>query len=1388
MPILPPRDDPEQVPADSFFVLDPLEPVTMPVVPPMQSTQEQQAYLIGELSALNTRTHDLLQTHPSLEAVYQQQLAAVFGDLPTPINPNQIFYTRYRVQEQGAHQWLSSEPLGALLKRLREPGAEAYLTEETGAFYREARTLEPHKRLSATLPAATLVNALEVAFTLKLNEFWKGRKHHQPNAEQRLIALRRQVLAHQLALRTVDGTLSAAARALADNLLKYPTAATREEIFPAHQLPRAYRLTLADGSVFAAAFIMNVAAGPTLAGSVVLYSPGEGFEEFENLRSLNDTLAARLRGNEPAGELLASALPAAARAGLNGSCVLSSAPPLIETDVIADSVHSLRIRQYFNTRAALREETLPVTGELDRAADLTPQLDLSTALAARNLKLVAPREPAWLKAASPNDQRQYRQFETAMIDSNDELFPLLENISTLTAFSDDEVSKALKIRKPQWANVEVAPFKSLVKLRATSLLPIEVTGYRDEHADTVYISEDPQVDIPHALTGRTVTAGTWNTKTVVDLRTLGSYARRNVDPWSPHDAHRTITATADIFDHSGTKIGSLDNADLRALAQHADIGRTYDEYLRSAFSQRGEGRLFARAWQRANVAKMRKEALESRLNPAIADLFTFKTPGGGLDWVQAITQYPDSATRPKVGGFDIEVNLLVIGSELESGRGGQVINEVLVIQRKNTRAGGVCVLYTPGAPDNVPFRELVLGLVELDRLKATAAWRAYFTQRMATNDAQELARIFSDTRSANRYTLTLICGDFHTYLYSAQLGFQLAHADYRSRSNAQIAQESAINAFAFGVEVADFLLDLSMVKSVWTLLRRRIVSGIRRAQQLGRKVPGLLSKTGGDRVTHIALADTSIRPLEPLWVDVTGYRLPHSIDALFDVEQFSQTHHYSLSRSMGAPSFIDSRQNQFVAMKDAGGRYFLYPSYVEDGARYIKDPTGTKTDFMVVPADAKSWKPRFDRTTRGGGPVLSVLRPLTVEQQVDEDLIAALNVYSSPRESQHYPELLELLSAAKKQELLDQVRQTLNVDETTFRRIVAGQQDVHPAERLRHALLTLRLDVNTHSHLSRSADFLSGYRTFSAVEINSLFIKVKKIMGKNEDFSKIIRGSITLVNHDTGAQFVGYAFTQKQLNTLKKFNEKFHLSTWNVDTLNAFLNEKGSRSLIAKLVSDHNITPEEAVKHLLPDPKIQDALNQFRIKKRQALLKQLGVDDISDEFKKSGIPYIVLSFGETTDADSGLKAVDSIAVASFEKNIPQFSTPLEFSPPRVQTHRVDKPPATSTPPTLPPTPAPSVPAMNIVTVDELAETQLRLLPANAKTKVEEIIQDIQAGRVSRKKIGNYTYVDLPQLDEGTGRGRWRVAFEKTGKDGEQDTYALKGIIDYHGSRLKVWGI
>ena len=338
-------------------------------------------------------------------------------------------------------------------------------------------------------------------------------------------------------------------------------------------------------------------------------------------------------------------------------------------------------------------------------------------------------------------------------------------------------------------------------------------------------------------------------------------------------------------------------------------------------------------------------------------------------------------------------------------------------------------------------------------------------------------------------------------------------------------------------------------------------------------------------------------------------------------------------------------------------------------------------------------------------------------------------------------------------------------------------------ERLRSSLLNLRLELATVEHIHLSTQHFA--QPLSARDKEELFKKVKRLIGKNENLDKQIRTSIAVADPDTGAQFVGYAITHKHQHAMDKFAAKYELYTWRDAALKVFANKPEHLVRINQLASDLGITRQEAIRRFLLLPETKSTLDAFMKDTFKAKLAKLQVTSFSEDFKKSGIPYIALSRGQH-GADTGVAMVDSRDVTAFEKALPKFATPLEFEVPRVQTHRVERPgPALPVGPEVVPTRDPHI---NIVKLDELAQTQKKLLPAPATAKLGEITQDIQAGRLSRKRIGNFTYVDLPQVQPGTGRGLWRVAIEQNGKEGGKDVYIIRGIFDYHASKHVAWGV
>ncbi|MEG8231066.1 hypothetical protein [Pseudomonas orientalis] len=218
-------------------------------------------------------------------------------------------------------------------------------------------------------------------------------------------------------------------------------------------------------------------------------------------------------------------------------------------------------------------------------------------------------------------------------------------------------------------------------------------------------------------------------------------------------------------------------------------------------------------------------------------------------------------------------------------------------------------------------------------------------------------------------------------------------------------------------------------------------------------------------------------------------------------------------------------------------------------------------------------------------------------------------------------------------------------------------------------------------------------------------------------------------------------------------------------------------NLITQTRQQLGVLDEAEFRRWLSNPRSLSRANQERL--RSSILNL--------RFELSTLEHIHLS---TQHFRQPLSALDKEELFKKARRLigknDNFDKQIRTSIPRVQTHRVERPgPALPRVPEVLPTRNPHI---NVVKLDDLARTQKKLLPAPATAKLEEIIQDIQAGRLSRKRRGNYTYVDLPQVEAGSGRGLWRVAIEQNGKDGGKNVYIIRGIFDYHASKHVAWGV
>lgn len=450
------------------------------------------------------------------------------------------------------------------------------------------------------------------------------------------------------------------------------------------------------------------------------------------------------------------------------------------------------------------------------------------------------------------------------------------------------------------------------------------------------------------------------------------------------------------------------------------------------------------------------------------------------------------------------------------------------------------------------------------------------------------------------------------------------------------------------------------------------------------------------------------------------------------------------------------------------------------GVVQVADPkSGRGTTFLGRRGETNEWE-RVG--LRGGGAVLGALGlRLTPEQQVEDDLLKALLTSFSqsgrtPQIGEETKGLLAKLSISQKQTLLDDARRTLKLDEAQFRKVVSDANNgklvgtTREFRELQNCLVRLREETGVLIEVNRVVESVNNNFVSEISPANRQKLSTK-ILGICKQRRSAQSGSIGhLVFEDkTGIQILVLSVTEPDVKAQMSLRETFHVDV--------SLPEIQARAA-EKLGTQRSPTLTE----------LQEIRIQLLREKLTEKMDTLGVTSILAEVKKKNLNYLVLAQGKRTGISDTLQMVGKNEIDAFERGLSRFSTPLELEHSRVQTHKIERPSGSQNVPVVQePAPAPATDPINIVKMDPLAETQIALLSEGANNKLDEIIQDIEAGRVSRKKIGRYSYVDVPQADTG-GRGRWRLAFEKGNKENGKDVYTLKGIVDYHGNTAKVWGM
>ncbi|WEL71784.1 hypothetical protein P0D94_05905 [Pseudomonas sp. CBSPCGW29] len=469
-------------------------------------------------------------------------------------------------------------------------------------------------------------------------------------------------------------------------------------------------------------------------------------------------------------------------------------------------------------------------------------------------------------------------------------------------------------------------------------------------------------------------------------------ALKNPTAWPPAESHQhsEVKFAAKLTDVSGKPVlGSdgkpvvLGTEELKALVNELDVGGNYIALLKERMApdaQTGKPGKLRAAWK-ANLSDvMQKQAFLGQLNPQ-----AYPQGSSGPDWVRAVLDFPDAATRPQVDGKTVVANTV--------SHFGQALQGVIVI---GNGQDGPLVLYSPDAPDGISFRE-VADQAALSALFKEPGWRTYAHRKTSplnpdglsaiaqggiVDNLGRLARV--NELGSNAY-LTPIQGNVQDTLYKQLTEILIDKADVGSVSSDEVAKESRYNKTMFGIEVATMFMDLLPIVGKGVSTATRLTkAGLRVIRAPGQSIVNVLNKPNRLAMIYARYGDGSgmaagskaspiLRPVlnpaptsrvvVPLTTTLTTHPVPAggaSVRALPDISAHSVPDSLLSGRTMRGDGTYQVGEQFYVRYTDGTGvskPYEISPVYkVEGGPVRVIDPQTKKTVAFLQPAGEGEWR------------------------------------------------------------------------------------------------------------------------------------------------------------------------------------------------------------------------------------------------------------------------------------------------------------------------------------------------------------------------------------------------------------------------------------------------
>jgi hypothetical protein len=591
------------------------------------------------------------------------------------------------------------------------------------------------------------------AFLAAVDAFWNGSTPAHGARQAAWTDAVRRTMVDLATLRERDGTLDPASAALARRTLGEATRNDAE----VHEL-------FVGGRTYAGALVLvpRDAAAPRL-----LFTTDQGWETFDNANALTATLEARLRRMHAAGD----DLPGAAAREL-----FSDEPgPLVALGpIIANPMQTWVTNAMARQRERLRDawaahlaapqdahRDTALVDAIDAALQATAIVDLDSLMDLREWRLAQAVREARL-AGVPAEVRN------GWIAAWDELAATLAGQDpTLT---DEPLSPA------EFGEEKLRDALTAV---GTDAAPGDITVTVDRTSDPLAWTESLQslFEGPSPVRVGLIELAWQNMSTFAPLR------------FSAEDA-------------TGTPIATLTDESIRRIIHRSDLAGSYAGYLSDHFrdaaaapERREQARILQLAWMRfqAHDSRLAYYGHDTRHRGLRAD-----HAQRGYEWIRAVLDSPLASGRRKVEGHDIVVRQLTYR--------GFALNGILEIGVRSVGSVPTVILYTPGAPDGITFREFDDRAQAAREVLYHPAFRDYLLDRLpiayanmaANGHYREFAVDGRDwvfggsatsgyTRTGEPFEQHDVTGDFIDADYDAGVALALRNAPGRSASAANWA-------------------------------------------------------------------------------------------------------------------------------------------------------------------------------------------------------------------------------------------------------------------------------------------------------------------------------------------------------------------------------------------------------------------------------------------------------------------------------------------------------------------------------------------------------------------------------------------------------------------------